>query len=283
MKTVKLVVMFGFYLKKTLCDIWDNLLHGLVINLFTLAMASMCFFLWYLSGSFAFSESAGSLLTFILIIITCIIMSIVLIAEGDNCVKIAAFESPHFSRYFGNLGSSIKDGAILGLVISFYIIVAMTAIPYYFSVWIPGDGKQGSLVGLFLMSVVFWFEVISVLALQWFIAIRSTMHDGVIKTLKKCYIIFFDNTGFSILMFLNHIVIVAISVLTFGLLAGSTGLIISSADAFRIRLYKYDWLEVNPDLTRKERKDVPWADLIARDKKLLGPRKFKSFIFPWKE
>ena len=62
-----------------------------------------------------------------------------------------------------------------------------------------------------------------------------------------------------------------------------TGIMITNMNAFRLRMYKYDWLEVNPDLTMEERKDVPWDALIAKDKKTLGPRPLKSFIFPWKE
>ena len=51
----------------------------------------------------------------------------------------------------------------------------------------------------------------------------------------------------------------------------------------RLLLYKYDWIEVNPGLSAKERKNVPWNDLLAKDRKLLGPRTLKGFFFPWKE
>ena len=275
--------MFGFYLKKTLCDIWDNLFHSIVVNFFTIAVALVCFALWYYMGSLSVPDYMETLVTVFLILVTCMIMGVVLIAEGDNCARIANFETAHFGLYFKNLIPSLKDGLLFGLIIAAYIIVAMTGLPYYFRIWLPEDGSQGSLLGLFLMSIVFWFEVISVFSLQWFIAVRSLMHNSVLKTLKKCYIIFFDNVWFSIGVFVNNIVIAAISVFTFGIICGSTGLTISVTDALRLRLYKYDWLEVNPDLTPKERKDVPWADLIAKDKKILGPRKFKSFIFPWKE
>ena len=47
--------------------------------------------------------------------------------------------------------------------------------------------------------------------------------------------------------------------------------------------YKYDWIEVNPGLSAKERKNVPWNDLLAKDRKLLGQRTLKGFFFPWKD
>ena len=53
---------------------------------------------------------------------------------------------------------------------------------------------------------------------------------------------------------------------------------------FRIRLYKYDYLEEHPELTtKKERKQIPWEDLIYEDRANLGPRGLKALLFPWKE
>ena len=50
------------------------------------------------------------------------------------------------------------------------------------------------------------------------------------------------------------------------------------------RLYKYDYLEEHPELTtKKERRHIPWEELIYEDRETLGPRKLKSFIFPWKD
>jgi hypothetical protein len=55
-------------------------------------------------------------------------------------------------------------------------------------------------------------------------------------------------------------------------------------NALRLRLYKYDYLEAHPEIkTAKERRIIPWDELIQEDKDALGPRSFKSFIFPWKE
>ena len=47
---------------------------------------------------------------------------------------------------------------------------------------------------------------------------------------------------------------------------------------------KYDYLEEHPELkTKKERKQIPWEELLYDDKETLGPRNFKSFFFPWRE
>jgi hypothetical protein len=43
-------------------------------------------------------------------------------------------------------------------------------------------------------------------------------------------------------------------------------------------------LEEHPELkTKKERKNIPWEELIYEDRETLGPRTFRSFLFPWKD
>ena len=43
-------------------------------------------------------------------------------------------------------------------------------------------------------------------------------------------------------------------------------------------MYKYDWLETQSGLSRKEaRRRIPWDELLAEEKETLGPRDFKSF------
>ena len=85
-----------------------------------------------------------------------------------------------------------------------------------------------------------------------------------------------------------NLVIFAISCVTFLLIPGLNGIVLSSTNALRIRLYKYDWIEkmseTDPEFAndRDKRSEVPWDELLADDMESLGPRKPSSFIFPWK-
>ena len=77
---------------------------------------------------------------------------------------------------------------------------------------------------------------------------------------------------------------VALSVLLIGLTPSIGGISIAKQNALRIRLYKYDYLEEHPELkTKKERRQIPWEELIYEDRETLGPRKLRSFLFPWKD
>ena len=109
------------------------------------------------------------------------------------------------------------------------------------------------------------------------------MHNNFLKILKKCYIVFLDNLGFSFGLFFLNLLNLVISVFTVTVMPGINGIILTQTNAFRLRLYKYDWFEVNPDLTPAERKNVPWDQLLAKDKKQFGHKTFKTILFPWKE
>lgn len=282
-KMSTIVDMFRFLFKKNFCDVWDNLFHTMIINLFTVLFGAICILLVMLSTALPCPSVVRGLFPMLTMTLCCMAMGILFFAEGNNALKIANFEGPKLAFFFRNIIPSIKDGAMFGLYMALVVMVAIVSMPYYFHVWVPADGSQGSLLGLLMMSLVFWFIVITVLSLQYFLPIRSIMHNGFRKCLKKSYMIFFDNTLFSIGLGILNLVNLAVMVFSMGILNGPATISITCTEALRLRLYKYDWYEVNPDLTKEQRKDVPWEDLLANDRKLLGPRHWKSFLFPWKE
>ena len=139
---------------------------------------------------------------------------------------------------------------------------------------------MGSCLALF----IFWIDIFYILSIHWFVPLRSLLKNNFKKCLKKCFIIFFDNTGFSVFMGIYDLVLIAFSVLFIGFFPSIAGIIIANTNALRLRLYKYDYLEEHPELkTKKERRQIPWEELIYEDRETLGPRKLKSFIFPWKD
>lgn len=270
-----LSLMFVFFLKKNFCDIWDNLFHTVVVNIINDVLFAICFFLCMMSVYIPGEKISLNLYSFIAVTLSCMILGIFTIAEGENSYKAVSFETPRFSYLFKNIVPSIKDGVLFGAFISIIISVAFTSIPYYLNI--------GSLLGVFMTSIVFWILLITLLALQWFIPVRTIMHNSFLKCLKKCYIIFMDNVFFTIGVALVNLVNFIVMIFSLGILNGPATMTITTTEALRLRLYKYDWYEVNPDLSKEQRKDVPWKELLEKDKRILGPRSWKSFIFPWKE
>ena len=115
------------------------------------------------------------------------------------------------------------------------------------------------------------------------------MHGSFFKTLKKSFIFFIDNTGFSIFFFLYTIFLYIVSFIIILLVPGFAGVVLAQCNAVKLRMYKYDWMEENKEEIERDRQKnfmgkvrVPWAELIAEDKELLGHRTFLDLIFPWR-
>ncbi len=264
--------MFGFILKKNFCDGWDNLISVIVINLVFLFTGIG---LVLLNGLTARLDSEIFLL--LSMIFSSVVLSIVIFAYSDSAAHIANFEGIHILDFFKAIPGVLKDGALFGLMNAAVFFISSFSIRYYIV-------ESGTLLGFALGCAIFWIDIFYLLAIQWFIPIRGLMHNNFKKCFKKCFIILFDNTGFSLLMGLYNVILIILSVVCIGFFPSMTGLLIADTNALRILLYKYDYLEEHPELTtKKERRQIPWDDLIAEDRDMLGPRPIRSFLFPWKD
>jgi len=119
-----------------------------------------------------------------------------------------------------------------------------------------------------------------VLSFQYFLAIRARIGKNNIVSVKKSFIIFADNTGFSITMFVLLLAQAALSVILAFLLPGPGGILLFVDEALRLRLLKYDWLEEHPGENRKK---IPWEALLIDERERTGSRTLRNFIFPWKD
>lgn len=271
--------MFTFFLKKNFCDGWDNFFFLVMSNAITIIL---------LVGSYFAFTSAGDINPYLpnLAFVICFgILMVNLFAWGANAAKIADFCSPSFGVYISSLKSVWKIGFLFGAFVAAVLIIARFALSYYISMYFTKD----SLVGLLLTAALGWFLLVSVIALQWFIPLYFLQgNNGFKKCLKKSFIIFYDNIFFSVEVFIYNILIFVLSCAFFMIIPGLNGILLSSTNALRLRLYKYDWIEkmseTDPDFenNREKRNEVPWEELIADDRESLGPRKLLSFVFPWK-
>ena len=264
--------MFGFLIKKNFCDGWDNLLSVVIVNLIFLLVGFGLVFV----NAFAYATET-ILFQILAVMITCIVASILIFAYGDTAAAIADFKGIRLLDYFKSFPGVLKDATLFGLLISVVLMLSTFSIKYYFT-------ESQTLFGFFLGAAIMWIDVFFFLSMISFLPIRSLMHNNFKKCLKKCFIIFFDNTGFTLAVAFYDLILVAFSVLFVGFLPSVSGILIANTNALRLRLYKYDYLEEHPELTtKKERRQIPWEELIYDDREALGPRKLKSFIFPWKE
>ena len=272
--------MYGFLLKKNFCDGWDNLLSVVLVNaMFLVSMIGIV-----LLSSFVTTRLSDNTtdLAFYLIQTGIMLLGIFIImifdlAYGELAVKIANFEAARFVDFFKKIPGVLLHAALFAIMITAIIFISAYSIYFYVI-------QQQSLMGLFVGALLFWIDIFIFLSMQWFVPIYCTFHNSFFKCIKKCFIIFMDNTGFSIFMALHNLILLALSILPIGFFPSVAGIAIAKQNAFRIRMYKYDYLEEHPELkTPRERRQIPWEELIYEDRETLGPRKLRSFLFPWKE
>jgi hypothetical protein len=138
------------------------------------------------------------------------------------------------------------------------------------------------------MALVFWALVIAIFSIQWYISIHSRLDSRLGQSIRKCFLIFFDNTGFSLSSFFLGLAFAVVSVFLAFLFPGPAGVLLFSDEALRLRLLKYDWMEANPEevekaRAKKKRVKIPWEVVLMDERERTGTRTFRNFIFPWKD
>jgi len=257
--------MIGFLIKKNFFDLWDNLFRVALLNLGFIASLAFPVFIPTLLESVPFL----GLTALFIGILWCFIY----LAAAALCLKsVSDYGGFGFADFFSNLKIGWPLGLIMGgLVFLCYLLVSVV-MNFYLS--------MGSLVGLLLAAVIFWTLVVGVLSFQFFFTVRCRLDTKISKIIRKCFVFFFDNPGFSIFTFLHNIVMLVISVFLAFLFPGPAGILLFIDEAMRLRLLKYDYLEANPDANRKK---IPWDALLIDERERTGTRSLKSFIFPWKD
>lgn len=287
-KLVNFIDMYSFIFKKNFCDGWDNLLSLVVFNaLFVFTLFGGVSLIFAIVKAFAYMEtingaeltsitSTGKILFFLALALIIFVIAIIHLAFGELANSIADFGGSKIVDFFKHVPGVLKDSFFLTIFIIVVGGVSIFSIQFYL--------QQNSLLYFAMAALIFWIDLFIILAFQWFVPIRSEFHNNFKKIIKKCFIMLFDNTACTLIMAIYNLFLTVISIFFVGFVPSLTGILISNANFFRIRLYKYDYLEEHPELqTKQEKKQIPWEELIYEDRETLGPRKLKSFLFPWKE
>ena len=260
--------MIGFLLKKTFFDLWDNMFRIVLLNLGFIASLAVPVFLPGL-----LPIPALSLAVLALGILWC---SVYLAAASLSVKALSDYGSFGFADFFTNLKAVWPAGMVMGIAVFLLFAMARVIIPFYLA--------MNSMIGLLLAAVIFWTLALAAVSFQFFFAIRARLDTKLSKVFKKCFIIFFDNPGFSIFCLLHNVVIIAISTLLAFLLPGPAGILLFLDEALRLRLFKYDWLEANPESGASSRRvKIPWDAILIDEREKTGTRSLRSFIFPWKD
>ena len=258
--------MIGFLLKKYFFDSWDSFFFIIILNFGFLLFLALGFALLFLA------PKAG--IMFFLVFAYCLF---VYLCSAASVIKdISDYRRPSPMDFLVNLKNAFLPAGVLFTVLALVFFVLCFTVPVYV--------KMGNITGLAAAFFSCWICLFILGAVQFYPAVYYRLGMHPLKSLKKCAIIFFDNTGFCFFtLFANTIF--SVLILPF---PGCPLLFLD--EALRLRLFKYDWLDTrtaeqhNGHYEKNRRKTkIPWNELLAEEREKTGNRSWKSFFFPWKE
>jgi uncharacterized membrane protein YesL len=257
--------MFGFLVKKAFFDLWDNMFRIIIMNLGYIILFAVAVLLAPVLISLPW-------LGYATLALAIAVLAVYTGAVSRMCAEIADYRQPGFSDFFRFVRESFPSSLLLALLLVLYVLVITIAFQFY--------GGMKSLVGPLAVALLFWVTIACVMAFQFFFPIQSRLDRKFRKIFRKSFLVFFDNPGFSIGLLFSMLIVLTVSVVTMLLLPGISAILLWWNVAFKLRLYKYDWLEQNPG---KKRRPIPWDALLVEDRERVGKRTLKGMIFPWKE
>ncbi len=258
--------MIGFFIKKAFFDGWDNLIGIVLFNIGYIAMLFIAFWVSMTLGQMNW------MLGYLAVILFCFLYAVLMGGTAAVAHNYSDYKRESWSEFKRGIKRNIRHSALYFVLILLFIANFFLIIPFYASF--------GNIVGYLLAVVMLWVEIILALMLPYYFPLMNLLPgDNARKTLKKCLLIVGGNMGFTLFFLVYRIICLAISVFTLGIVPGFVGMQLASQDAMKLLMFKYDYLDENPDADIKH---IPWDDLLYDEREKVGPRSLKSMIFPWK-
>jgi uncharacterized membrane protein YesL len=257
--------MFGFLIKKTFFDMWDNLFRIILLNLGFLAILAIFFIL-------VPTALALPALAWVTLALGIVFLAVHTGAASRVTSEIADYKQPGFAEYWQAIRETYPTSLLLALVAIAYVLIIRVAFAFY--------GGLASLVGPLAVSLLFWVTVILVLAAQFVFPVQARLDKKLRKIVRKSFLILLDNPGFAIGLLVCTLVISVGSLFLAMIAPGLATVLLLWNVGLKLRLYKYDYLEKNPQANRRQ---IPWDALLVEDRERVGKRTLRGMIFPWKE
>jgi hypothetical protein len=262
--------MFFFLIKKAFFDMWDHLFRIIILNLGFILVIGAAILIPYL---LLMIPSVPETVLFFISLVLSSALACVYTGAASGVVKdISDYGEPGFRDFYRYLTETYRPSLYFGILNAVILFLISLAFPFYMG--------MKSMVGPLAFAFLFWVSLIWIIAIQFFFPLQSRINTSFKKNIKKIFLVFFDNTFFSLGTFLGSLVILVASSFTAFMLPGIGTILLWVNVAFKLRVYKYDYLEANPSANRKK---IPWDALLIDEKERVGKRTLRGMIFPWKE
>ena len=293
--------MFPFLIKKAFFDMWDNLFRIFALNLGYVLIISG-------TGFLLSAVPQAQLAYFAVLVLGSAALSVFTMGTAAIASDLADYKTPEWRIFLDAIRARWLPAVLLVVInAAVFLFLLVIAVPVY----------TQSTIGLVALGLLGWAAVFWLLSLQSFFPLITRMGDPFGKTLRKCFTVLFDNTGFTVGLFialnvsapylLGLFLLLFLGaptrLLAFGspmlLLPGPASAVLLLTVAFKLRMYKYDFLEkrqqdsanqagedegqVEQAGGKRRRVRIPWDALLAEDREQVGVRTLRGMIFPWKE
>jgi uncharacterized membrane protein YesL len=262
--------MFGFLIKKTFFDMWDNLLLIFVLNFGYILIIGGAV------SSFSLIISIpglnASIMSILIVLVFFVVFWLYNGAANGMARDMADYKRPGIKDFIEHFKKTVLMSILYGVLSAFIFCVLAFLISFYMSL----DNFFGAAAFAFL----FWGALILVTATQYFFPIYIGLDKRFIKIVKKSFLLFFDNPIFTIGLLIGSLLMLALSIPLFLMLPGFFTVQLWLNAGLKLRLYKYDYIEANGADAKAK---IPWDSLLVEEKEKVGKRTLKGMIFPWKE
>ena len=257
--------MLGFLVKKAFFDSWDSMFRVLLLNLGFYLPAAL----------FVYAPAVIPSPLPILLLRAVALAAFFVYAGGASAVAsaIVDYRSPDFAVFWQGILDTYPTSLLVAAATGAYILFLTVAFGVYATI-------DQQLFGFLAQLILAWITVGAALAAQLFFPMQSRLERNPRKMLRKLVLLFFDNTAFLLVLAAGAVGLLAVSTFTGGLLPGIGAILLWYNAAFKLRLYKYDYLEAHPEADRRR---IPWDALLIDDRERVGERTLRGMIFPWKE
>ena len=179
--------MFPFLIKKTFFDMWDNLFRIFALNLGYVLLISGTGFLLTIVPS-------TQLAYFSVLVVGSAALSVFTMGTSAIVSELADYKTPEWKMFVEAIRARWLPAILLVLLnAAIFLFLLMIALPVYVQ----------STIGLAALGFLGWAAVFWLLSLQSFFPLITKIGDPFRKTLRKCFTLLFDNTGFTLGLFIT--------------------------------------------------------------------------------
>ena len=254
--------MIGFLIKKAFFDSWDNMIRLVLFNIGFLLVLFLMITLPFLGNNSSLAQAVLlGIPGFILFFLYLGFLSPMLKEMSD-------YKTPDIRECLSLFRKNFKALLVFAGGNGTAVLILLIPLPFYM--------RMGGVFGYLGGSIMLWTLFFWCGSIQYYLPLLTRLGGGPRKALKKSFLLFLDNPGFSVFLLVWSLLTMILSILTAFLLPGFASVLLFHQDSLKLRLYKYDYLT---ETEGRGKTAIPWDSLLEEDRKSLGPRSLKGMIF----